>query len=139
MVRADRGDGLGWYSPAELSDQLLDFCFVIPMREDGSAFPEGYWIEVLLNDGKREILTFEFRQREDGTFALEHQSADIVFQEIDVPSSQRLIPYRGRFHHDDFAYQLLGLEPIMDEVYDFMLGGTEAFLIGCHPATHYQE
>lgn len=137
VVKRDFGEGVGWYSPAEVDDDATDFCFAIPLRGDGAPFPEGYWIEVLLNDGKRELLCFSFVARDGGRFALDHQSGDILFQEIPAPPNERTLPYRGRFRHDDFAFSMLGLEPLKDTLYDLMLSSTEAFLVGCHPATHY--
>jgi hypothetical protein len=116
----------------------FDVSFAAPVRADGSWFPEGYWIEVLIDDGERTLMPV-FMRVDGDRLIFEHSSAEIVFEKVALADGQEpAMLYVGELRHPDFAYSFVEVSPVQDVAYDLMLGGDEAYLVGCHPFTHYQ-
>lgn len=132
-----RGDD-GWLAPVEVADDPSSAALVIPVRADGTPFPEGYWLEVAVAEqGPWKLLDepFQFVPTGIGEYHLQTPSANIKF--VDAARPQAL--YAGELEHPDFGHQLREVVAVEDDVFDLLCDREKVFLVGCSPFEHYRR
>ncbi len=139
LCRINRGDGIGWYAPIEISDSQGTVGYALPVDKDGSTFAS-YFVEVGMNrQTKRPVWKrYHLVKVAKRDFILKLGSDEVRFSERRVHPDYRILPYRGKLKHLDFSYGLIELQPHDLVQIDALFEKRRLFIIGCDPFLHYE-
>jgi hypothetical protein len=139
LCRTNRGDGMGWYAPIELSDAQGALGYAIPVDQTGSIFTE-YVVEVGTHHQTKRPTWKKYRliQVTKRDFVLELNADTVRFSERPVYPAYRALPYRGKLTHPDFSYGFIELQPTDPGQIDTLFEEKQLFIIGCNPFSQYK-
>lgn len=139
LCRTNRGDGMGWYAPIEVSDSQGTVGYALPVDKDGSTFAS-YFVEVGMHrQTKRPAWKrYHLVKVAERDFSLKLGPDDVRFSERRVHPDYRILPYRGKLKHPDFSYGLIELQPHDPVQIDALFEKRRLFIIGCDPFLHYE-